>query len=233
MKTKKRIGIIGDYNPDNPTHVATNEGIQHAAEVLGECSFESSWLATDQPQQFDEYQGLLCSPGSPYKSLEGALHGIQYARERKIPFLGTCGGSQHLVLEYARNVMGIREAAHAETDPYASCLFITPLSCSLAGTTMEVCVKPGTQAAAIYRDTRATERYYCNFGLNPAHEEQLVRAGLEISGSDQAGDARILELSSHPFFIGTLFVPQANSSKERPHPIVLAFLRATTLHHRS
>jgi CTP synthase (UTP-ammonia lyase) len=233
MKTKKRIGIIGDYNPDNPTHVATNEGIQHAAEVLGGCSVESSWLATDQPQQFDEYQGLLCSPGSPYKSLEGALHGIQYARERKIPFLGTCGGSQHLVLEYARNVMGIREAAHAETDPYASCLFITPLSCSLAGTTMEVCLKPGTQAAAIYRDTRATERYYCNFGLNPAHEEQLVRAGLEISGTDQAGEARIFELSSHPFFIGTLFVPQANSSKEKPHPIVLAFLRAAALHHRS
>jgi CTP synthase (UTP-ammonia lyase) len=229
MKTKKRIGIIGDYNPDNPTHVATNEGIQHAAEVLGECSFESSWLATDQPQEFDEYQGLLCSPGSPYKSLEGALHGIQYAREQKIPFLGTCGGSQHLVLEYARNVMGIREAAHAETDPYASCLFITPLSCSLVGTTMEVRVKPGTQAAAIYRDTRVTERYYCNFGLNPAYEEQLVRAGLEISGTDQGGEARIMELSSHPFFIGTLFVPQANSSKEKPHPIVLAFLRSATL----
>jgi CTP synthase (UTP-ammonia lyase) len=130
-------------------------------------------------------------------------------------------------------VMGIREAAHAETDPYASCLFITPLSCSLVGTTMEVRVKPGTQAAAIYRDTRVTERYYCNFGLNPAYEEQLVRAGLEISGTDQAGEARIMELSSHPFFIGTLFVPQANSSKEKPHPIVLAFLRSATLHHCS
>ncbi len=230
MRTKKRIGIIGDYNPDNLTHVATNEGIEHAAEVLGGCSFESSWLATDQPQQFDEYQGLLCSPGSPYKSLDGALHGIQYARERKIPFLGTCGGSQHLVLEYARNVMGIREAAHAETDPYASCLFITPLSCSLVGATMDVRVQPGTKAAAIYREARVTERYYCNFGLNPSYEEQLVRAGLEISGRDQAGEARIMELSSHPFFMGTLFVPQANSSKETPHPIVLAFLRAAALH---
>jgi CTP synthase (UTP-ammonia lyase) len=229
MKTKKKIGILGDYNPDNPTHVATNEGIRHAAEILGGYSFESSWLATDEPHPFDEYQGLLCSPGSPYKSLEGALHGIQYARERKIPFLGTCGGSQHLVLEYARNVMGIREAAHAETNPYASCLFITPLSCSLVGRTMEVRVKPGTQAAGIYRDTRVTERYYCNFGLNPAYEEQLIRAGLEISGTDQAGEARILELPSHPFFIGTLFVPQANSSKEKPHPIVLEFLRSTTL----
>jgi CTP synthase (UTP-ammonia lyase) len=229
MATKARIGIIGDYNPDNPTHVATNEGIQHAAEILAECSFESTWLPTGQQHQFGEYQGLLCSPGSPYRSLEGALLGIQCAREQVIPFLGTCGGSQHLVLEYARNVMGIREAAHAESDPYASCLFITPLSCSLAGKTMEVSLKPGTQAADIYRNTRATERYYCNFGLNPAYEDQLVGAGLEISGTDETGEARITELPSHPFFIGTLFVPQANSAKGKPHPMVLAFLRSAAL----
>jgi len=136
------------------------------------------------------------------------------------------------VLEYARNVMGIREAAHAESDPYASCLFITPLSCSLVGKTMEVSVKPRTQAADIYRNTRATERYYCNFGLNPAYQDQLVGAGLEISGTDQAGEARITELPSHPFFIGTLFVPQANSAKGKPHPIVLAFLRSAALRRR-
>ena len=140
--------------------------------------------------------------------------------------------STGLVLEYARNVMGIREAAHAESDPYASCLFITPLSCSLAGKTMEVSLKPGTQAADIYRNTRATERYYCNFGRNPAYEDQLVGAGLEISGTDQTGEARITELPSHPFFIGTLFVPQANSAKGKPHPIVLAFLRSAALGRR-
>jgi len=233
MGKKARIGVIGDYNPDNPTHLATNEAIQHAAEILAECSFECIWLPTDQRHQFDEYQGLLCSPGSPYRSLESALLGIQCAREQMIPFLGTCGGSQHLVLEYARNVMGIREAAHAESDPYASCLFITPLSCSLVGKTMEVSMKLGTQAADIYRNTRASERYYCNFGLNPAYQDQLVGAGLVISGTDEAGEARIMELPSHPFFIGTLFVPQANSAKGKPHPIVLAFLRSAALHHRS
>jgi CTP synthase (UTP-ammonia lyase) len=138
MATKIRIGIIGDYNPDNPTHAATNEGLKHAAEVLEVRSLEVAWLPTDQSHRFNDYQGLLCSPGSPYKNLDGALLGIQCARERQIPFLGTCGGSQHLILEYARNVMGIREAAHAESDPYASCLFITPLSCSLVGKSMEV-----------------------------------------------------------------------------------------------
>jgi CTP synthase (UTP-ammonia lyase) len=228
MATVTRIGILGDFNAGNPTHIATNDGIRHAAEKLGERSLEAVWLATDQPHDFGDYHALLCSPGSPYHSLEGALVGIRYAREHQIPFLGTCGGSQHLVLEYARNVMGIREAAHAESDPYASCLFITPLSCSLAGKRMQVCVRPGTRAGAIYQSDQATEEYYCNFGLNPAYQEQLALAGLEISGTDDAGEARIVELPLHPFFVGTLFVPQASSIKGSPHPVVLAFVRAAT-----
>ena len=230
MTNTIEIGIIGDYDPSNPTHVATNEGICHAAGLLPSHTVKATWLPTDQRHRFDDFQGLICSPGSPYKSLEGALRGIQCARESKIPFLGTCGGSQHLVLEYARNVMGIQEASHAESDPYASCLFITPLSCSLVGKTMEVNVKPGSRAADIYKNTRATERYYCNFGLNPAYQDQLERAGLEISGTDGDGEARIMELPNHPFFIGTLFVPQTSSTKDHPHPIVMEFLRASSMH---
>jgi CTP synthase (UTP-ammonia lyase) len=233
MKNIRKIGIIGDFNPENPTHVATNEGLMHAAHSRADYSFDCSWLPTDQVHPFHEYHGLFCSPGSPYNSLEGALDGIRAARELGIPFLGTCGGSQHLVLEYARNVMGIREAAHAETDPYASCLFITPLSCSLVGKIMEVRVKPGTRAAELYQASRAIERYYCNFGLNPAYEDQLVGAGLEISGTDENEEARIIELSSHPFFIGTLFVPQASSTKEKPHPIIVEFLSAASRHGRA
>lgn len=229
MTNTIEIGIIGDYDPSNPAHVATNEGIAHAAEFLPSHTVSAIWLPTDQRHRFDDFQGLICSPGSPYKSLEGALRGIQCARETTIPFLGTCGGSQHLILEYARNVMGIQEASHAETDPYASCLFITPLSCPHVGKTMEVNVKPGTRAADIYKNTRSTERYYCNFGLNPAYQNHLERAGLQISGADEAGEARIMELPQHPFFIGTLFVPQANSAKGRPHPIVMEFVRASSM----
>ena len=229
MTSTIEIGIIGDYNPSNPTHIATNEGIGHAARLLPAHAVKATWLHTDQSHSFDDFQGIICSPGSPYKSLEGALRGIQCAREEIIPFLGTCGGSQHLVLEYARNVMGIQEASHAESDPYSSFLFITPLSCSLVGKTMEVDVRPGSRAASIYKNTRATERYYCNFGLNPAYQKQLEHAGIEISGTDEAGEARIMELPEHPFFIGTLFVPQANSTKDNPHPMVVDFLRASSL----
>jgi CTP synthase (UTP-ammonia lyase) len=226
MTTPIKIGIIGDFNPDNPTHTATNDGLQHAARALPDLTLTATWLPTDEPHSFSEFHGLLCSPGSPYKSLEGALEGIRHAREEGIPFLGTCGGSQHLVLEYARNVMGFREAAHAESDPYASCLFIAPLSCSLVGKIMEVHVEPASRAAEIYGRTTVSERYYCNFGLNPAYQDELKRAGLVVSGSDHAGEARIMELPRHPFFLGSLFVPQANSTEEKPHPIVLELLRA-------
>src|SRR5215467_1945188 len=154
--TTTTIGIIGDFRAENPTHVATNNGIQHAAEGLGK-PVQAVWLPTDQEHEFGQFQGLLCSPGSPYRSLEGALVDIRYARENRVPFLGTCGGFQHLVIEYARNVVGFADAAHAETDPYASCLFITPLSCSLVGKTMEVTMKAGSRAATACQATRSME----------------------------------------------------------------------------
>lgn len=122
MKNTIRIGVIGDFNPQNSTHLFTTDAVQHAAEFLGK-PFETVWLPTDEPHNYGEFSGLFCSPGSPYKSLEGALVGIRNASEDKIPFIGTCGGMQHLVLEYARNVLGLKDAARAETDPYASCLF--------------------------------------------------------------------------------------------------------------
>ncbi len=224
MAIPTRIGIIGDFNPENPTHRATNNGIQHAAEALGE-PMETVWLPTEFPAEYQRFQGLFGSPGSPYRSMDGALAGIRYARENKIAFLGTCGGFQHLLIEYARNVMGLTDAAHAESDPYASCLFVNALSCSLVGQSMEVAIKPGTKAAAAFHGDRSTEAYYCNFGLNPDYQERVERAGLEITGKDQNGEARIVELGSHPFYLGTLFVPQASSRAGEPHPLIVEFCR--------
>ena len=227
MAVATSIGIIGDFNPNNPTHTATNDGIQHAAEALGR-RIEGIWLPTDESHAWGGFQGLLCSPGSPYKSLDGALTGIRFARENSIPFLGTCGGFQHLAIEYARNVLGFTAAAHAESDPYASCLFVTPLSCSLVGMTMEVSIKPGSRASVAMGSTRSLEKFYCNFGLNPDYQGQLEEHGLAVTGKDQNGEARILELPSHRFFMGTLFVPQASSVPGNPHPLILALCRAAS-----
>lgn len=92
---------------------------------------------------------MWVTPGSPYKNLEKTLWAIRFARENGIPCFGTCGGFQHMVLEYARNVLGYQDAQHAEYDPYASSLFISALACSLAGRTMELHFEPGSRVADI------------------------------------------------------------------------------------
>ncbi len=150
------------------------------------------------------------APGSPYRSLDGALAAIEYTRLTGLPLIGTCGGFQHIALEFARNVLGLTDAEHAESSPNASRLFITPLSCSLVGKAMSIRVAPDSIAGRCYAQAEVTENYYCNFGLNPNYEEDLESAGLRITGRDSDGEARILELPSHRFLWGRfLFLRRA------------------------
>jgi len=127
---------------------------------------------------FERVDALWIAPGSPYKDLEQTLWAIREARERGVPCLGTCGGFQHMVLEYARHVLGFRDAQHAEYDPYASRLFVTQLACSLAGRAMRLAFAPGSQVAAIYGAPGATEAYYCDFGVNPEYVPLLATGPL-------------------------------------------------------
>lgn len=224
------IGVIGEYNPAFAPHRATNTALNHAAAIVG-VALRVTWLPTDTLQHAPErtlenLDGVWCAPGSPYRSLEGALQAVRFAREQNRPFIGTCGGFQHTILEYARNVMGFEDARHAEYDPYASNLFISALACSLAGQRMQVCVQPGSQAVALYGREEVWEDYYCNFGLNPRYQGDLEQSGLRITGRDQDGEVRVVELPGHRFFLATLFVPQTSSTPERPHPLVRGFVAA-------
>jgi CTP synthase (UTP-ammonia lyase) len=187
-------------------------------------------LETGAPDRLGGLDGLWSPPGSPYRSLTGALAAIRFARESGLPFIGTCGGYQHAILEYARNVMGFADAQHAEYDSTSSRLFISALACSLAGQTMRVFLQPGTTAHALYGVGEADEAYYCNFGLNPDERPALEASGLVVSGIDRDGEARIVELPGHPFFLATLFVPQTASTLERPHPLVTGFVAAARDH---
>jgi CTP synthase (UTP-ammonia lyase) len=130
-----------------------------------------------------------------------------------------------MVLEYARSVLGLREAHHAEYNPDASELLISQLVCSLAGREMQLSFVEGSQVATIYDSLSATELYYCNFGVNPDRVPLLKSGPLRITGSDSEGVVRVIELPGHPFFLGTLFVPQTRSTAEKPHPLVTAFLK--------
>lgn len=220
-----RIGVIGDFDRSNPTHLATDAALEHSCAAKG-YALELEWLPTDEAHEMGRFDGFWCSPGSPYRSLTGALELLRFAREKEIPTIGTCGGFQHMILEFARNVVGVEDAAHAEYDPYASKLFLSRLPCSLVGKTLAVQFEEGSHTARAHGSTTVDENYYCNFGLNPEYERVLIDAGLRIPGRGAEGEARVIELPNHPFYVGTLYVPQARSTAQNPHPLVNAFLKA-------
>lgn len=222
-----RIGIVGDFDQGFQPHVATSAALAHV--ISAGLDVEAEWLPTlslDGPSSIDGFHGVWVAPGSPYKNLLGVLSAIRFAREQNVPLLGTCGGFQHIILEYARHVLGFSDAAHAEYDPYASNLFISSLACSLVGRSLPITLKPESFVSTLYGTNAITEQYYCNFGVNPEHVSTLESGPLRIVGSDKEGEVRIVEMSGHPFFIGTLFVPQLQSSMTKPHPLILGFVRA-------
>jgi len=221
------IAILGEYTPSFAPHAATTAAIAHARARLG-IAVDAEWISTAAIDDavIRRVDALWIAPGSPYKDLELTLWAIRQARERGIPCFGTCGGFQHMVLEYARSVLGLHDAQHAEYDPFASRLFVSELTCSLAGRAMRLTFASGSRVAEIYGALTATEEYYCNFGVNPAYVPLLARGPLAITGADAEGEVRVIELPGHPFFLGTLFVPQTRSTPERPHPLVLAFVGA-------
>jgi CTP synthase (UTP-ammonia lyase) len=211
-----RIAVVGDYRADHETHPATTQAI---ADLGG----EPVWIATDAFAGIDGFDGVWIAPGSPYRDPEAAFEATRRARIADIPLLGTCAGFQHIVIEFARNVLGVGDAEHGESHPHAPHLFVTALACSLAGQVMEVSLVPGTRAASAYGTPSAKERYYCNFGLEPSVLPSLQGAGLVVSGVDQDDEVRIIELPGLRFFVGTLFVPQVSPST---HPLIAAFMAA-------
>src|SRR5208282_1718654 len=226
-----RIAIVGDYNAGNKSHVATSDAVDHCAAALG-LTVEHQWVGTDAlggpegTKRLGEFGGFWIGPGSPYKSMGGALSAIRMARGQGIPLLGTCGGFQHIVLEYARNVLGFTDAEHEETDPQASRLFISRLACSLVGRTMKITLQWDSLVAHSYARTEIQEQYLCNFGVNPEYEDVLRSSALRIVGSDDEGVVRVVELAGHPFFVGTLFLPQLASTRAAPHPLISGFIKA-------
>ena len=231
MKTV-RIIVVGDFNPGNESHTATNEALGHCSTALG-LQVEPEWVGTEKllgaglAAHLTAANGIWIAPASPYRSMEGALSAIRLGRLNNIPLLGTCGGFQHIILEYARNVLGFMDAQHEETDPQASRLFISRLACSLVGRRMIISLEPGSRVAHAYGLSRVQEEYHCNFGVNPQYVEVLRSGNLRVVGSDSEGLVRAVELSGHPFFVGTLFLPQLRSTPSNPHPLITAFVHAS------
>jgi CTP synthase (UTP-ammonia lyase) len=199
-----RVGLIGDYDSSVPAHQAIPPALALAGEAAG-VAVAHEWVPTEQitdDARIATYDALWCVPASPYRSTDGALRAIRFAREQGCPFLGTCGGFQHAVV-------------------------VTPLECALVEAQGAVRFRPGSLLHAAYDADEAVEGYRCRYGLNPAFRDALTAGPLRVAAEDEAGDVRAVELDGHPFFVATLFQPERAALRGDTPPIVAAFLRAS------
>ncbi len=246
MSDAVRIGILGDFNPEFRSHHATPDSLQHAARKL-DLKVESEWIPTpsligsDAEKILESFDGLWAAPGSPYKSFDGMLKGIEFARLRDWPFLGTCAGFQYALIEFARNVLGIADADSAENNSGSKNIVIYPVACAvpnrkgdapkLSGMVPEIRLRPGSYLQSFYGKNKeiVTEEFFCNFEVNPEYEWCAMEAGFPVVARGSQGEIRAIESPTHRFFIATLFQPQLSSTEKNPHPLVIALVQAAAV----
>jgi len=232
-----RIALIGDYNASLTAHITIAPALELAAKAL-DVDVEPVWIHTSKLKTREavhsllSYQGIWCVPGPPYANREGAISVISLARTESVPFLGTCAGFQHALIEYFKNVIGAANLAHAEVNPEAEHPLISRLSCSLVDAYAPICLIPGSLTQRLYGVDRVEEGYRCNYGLNPEFAELLQhRTDIQIEGTDDSGEVRIIRLQNHPFFLATLFQPQRSSLEGVVHPLIREFLFVSASRH--
>jgi CTP synthase (UTP-ammonia lyase) len=231
MTPVARIALVGDRSANVVSHTRVPRLLDAVAD-RDRLVLDAYWIGSEDAADEDAVRGfdaVWVLPGSPYRSEAGVLTAVRVARETGIPFLGTCGGFQHALLEFARNVCGLTRVAHAENDPGAEDMLIEPLACSLVGHQATVVVEPGSLAHTVIGAERTVERYHCAYGPS-RHLDTLRSHGLCFSGQDEDGNVRIAELPGHPFFLATLFQPELSGDDTRPHSVVRALARAAVEH---
>jgi CTP synthase (UTP-ammonia lyase) len=214
------MGLIGEFNEQNNAHHAIGTALSAASDG----KVETTWVSTDSVSNsaLTEFDGLWCVPGMPYRSADGALTAIRFARSHRIPFLGTSAGFQYALIEYARNVLGFVDADHLKINPTASMPLISPLCCALLGVKARVRFTDGSHIRNAYRAPESTEEYHCSFGLNDRYRRLLEGGHLYVAAIDDQSSVRAVELDGHPFFVATLFQPEMQPA----NPLIHAFVRA-------
>ncbi len=225
-----RIGIIGDFDESITAHRANPLALAAVAkktgiDVQGEW-IHSSRLGADAHGRLAAFDGLWVVPGGPYADTSAVLAAIELARTSRRPFLGTCGGFQHAMLEYARSVWEVRSPAHAEMEPDAQDPVISLLECSLVEARESITFVAGSELRRIYGVDTTQEEYRCRYGLSPSYTQRLATGALRIAARDERGGVVGVELKGHPFFIGVLFQPERAGLRGESPPLVEAFVSA-------
>ncbi len=240
-KGKVTIGLIGKYIELQDAYKSILESFIHAGamnEIKVEIANVHSEFITDDNvnEKLAGLDGLLVAPGFGHRGVEGKIVAVKYARENKLPFFGICLGMQMAVIEFARNVLGLKDAHSTEMDPDSKEPVIDLMEeqkkVTAKGGTMRLgaypcAIKEGTLAAKIYEKTMISERHRHRWEFNNKYLEQFEKAGMLASGKNPGtGLVEIIELTNHPFFIGVQYHPELKSTVENPQPIFVHFVRA-------
>jgi CTP synthase (UTP-ammonia lyase) len=219
-----RIALVGDENDAYPSHREINA----VRSQLGD-DVDARWLPTDgdRVRALDGFNGIWLTPGSPYADDGAAYDAVKWARERDVPFLGTCGGLQYAVIEYFRNVLAVPSASHAESDGADGSNVVRALACSLDGEERMVRPITGTRFSTLVNAEPFVGMHYCNYGPGPDALERLVESGMLIEATAEDADAEVIELPSNRFFMLSLFQPQIGALAGKPvHPLLREFVRS-------
>jgi len=239
--SKVSIGLIGKYIELQDAYKSILESFVHAG-AMNECKVQivniHSEHITDQnvAEKLSGLDGLLVAPGFGMRGVEGKITAVKYARENKLPFFGICLGMQMAVIEYARNVLGLKDAHSTEMDADTKNPVIDLMEeqkkVTIKGGTMRLgaypcTLKEGTLAYNIYGHSPISERHRHRWEFNNKYLEQFEKAGMIASGKNPGtGLVEVVELPNHPFFIGVQYHPELKSTVENPQPIFVNFIKA-------
>jgi CTP synthase len=244
-KSKVTIGLIGKYIELQDAYKSILEAFIHAG-AINECKVQilnvhSEFITDDNvAEKLMNLDGLLVAPGFGHRGIEGKIIAVRYAREKGMPFFGICLGMQMAVIEFARNVLGIKDAHSTEMDPQTAHPVIDLMDAqkqiTSKGGTMRLGAYPcviaeGTLALEIYGDNKISERHRHRWEFNNSYLNQFEAAGMIASGKNpETNLVEIVELPGHPFFVGVQYHPELKSTVENPHPLFVHFIKAAKLY---
>ncbi len=240
-KSKVVVGLIGKYVELQDAYKSILEALIHAG-AINECKVEvrnihSEFLTRENAvEKLHNLDAILVAPGFGSRGLEGKIEAIRFARENKLPFFGICLGMQMACVEFARNVLGLTKAHSTEMDPDPEQGVIAMMEeqkgITQKGGTMRLgaydCeLKSDSKTAGIYGKTHISERHRHRYEFNNEYLDAFEKAGMRPVGKNpKTGLAEIVEIDTHPFYIGVQFHPEYKSTVENPHPLFVAFVKA-------
>ena len=244
-KATTRIGIVGKYVHLVESYKSLNEALTHGA-LPHQARVELEFISSDELEKGDMtpiagVDAILVPGGFGERGSEGKIAAVRYAREHGVPYLGICLGMQMAVVEFARNVLGLKDANSREFDQSAEHAVIDLMEeqkeITMKGGTMRLgsypCrIEEGSLAFSVYGSTEINERHRHRYEVNNSYREQLAAAGLRATGTSPDGLlCEIVELKDHPWFFGCQFHPEYKSKPNAPHPVFTAFVRAALENH--